>query len=109
VACSRRRNLPSLLRYLEALERGEKPPRETEALDEATKLRERLMLGLRLDEPVAIVELEPVLDRGALARFEELGLVEVEGGLMTLSTRGRMLGGAVCAELIVWSDETLAA
>jgi len=109
VACSRWRNLPSLLRYLEALERGEKPPRETEALDEATKLRERLMLGLRLDEPVAIVELEPVLDRGALARFEELGLVEVEGGLMTLSTRGRMLGGAVCAELIVWSDETLAA
>ena len=67
------------------------------------------MLGLRLDEPVAIVELEPVLDRGALARFEELGLVEVEGGLMTLSTRGRFLGGAVSAELIVWPGDSLAA
>ncbi len=103
------RNAPSLSRYLQALETGKEPPRETEALDEATKLRERLMLGLRLDEPVAIAEVEPVLDRGALTRLSDLGLVKVEGGLMTLSTRGRMLGGAVCAELIVWPDETLAA
>ncbi len=103
------RNAPSLERYLGALERGEKPPRETEVLDGATKLRERLMLGLRLDESVEIEEVEPVLDRGALARFCELGLVRIEGGLMTLSTRGRMLGGAVSAELIVWPDETLAA
>jgi oxygen-independent coproporphyrinogen-3 oxidase len=103
------KNAPSLPRYLDALELGKRPPRESEALDEATKLRERLMLGLRLDEPVAIAGLEPVLDCGALARLSDLGLVEVERELMTLSTRGRMLGGAVCAELIVWPDETLAA
>ncbi|HEY4976764.1 MAG TPA: radical SAM family heme chaperone HemW [Gaiellaceae bacterium] len=102
------RNIPSLPRYLEALEREARPPRETEALDEATKLRERLMLGLRLDEPLRVAELEPVLDHAALDRFVELGLVSVAGELMTLTTRGRMLGGAVCSELIVWDAEPLA-
>jgi oxygen-independent coproporphyrinogen-3 oxidase len=102
------RNEPSLPRYLDALERKARPPRETEALDEATKLRERLMLGLRLDEPVLIAEVEPVLDRDALTRLSDLGLVRVEDGLMTLSVRGRMLGGAVSAELIVWDAEPVA-
>jgi oxygen-independent coproporphyrinogen-3 oxidase len=105
---SRWRNLPSLPRYLQALERGVRPPRESEALDEATKLRERLMLGLRLDEPVAMAEVEPVLDCDALAQLSDLGLVLVENELMTLSRRGRMLGGAVCAELIVWDAEPVA-
>ncbi|MGD0166385.1 MAG: radical SAM family heme chaperone HemW [Gaiellaceae bacterium] len=109
LAVSRRRNLPSLPSYLAALERREKPPRASEELDGATKLRERLMLGLRLDEPVALAGVERVLDRGALDRFVDLGLVIVEGGLMTLSTRGRLLGGAISAELIVWPGETLAA
>jgi oxygen-independent coproporphyrinogen-3 oxidase len=103
------KNAPSFPRYLAALERGERPPRETEALDQATKMRERLMLGLRLDEPVAIAEVESVLDRRSLDRFVELGLVRVEDGLMTLSTRGRMLGGAVCSELIVWAESSVAA
>jgi len=103
------KNAPSLPRYLEALERQARPPREAEALDEATKLRERLMLGLRLDEPVPVAEVEPVLDCDALARLSELGLVLVEDELMTLSTRGRMLGGAVSAELIVWDAEPVVA
>jgi oxygen-independent coproporphyrinogen III oxidase len=105
----RRGNAPLLARYLAALERGERPPRETEALDGATKLRERLMLGLRLDEPVALAEVESVLDREALARFSGLGLVESDGELITLSRRGRMVGGAVSAELIVWPGDSLAA
>ncbi len=105
----RRRNKSSLARYFEALEREEKPPREIEALDAATKLRERLMLGLRLDEPVPIAEVEAVLDHGALERFAEFGLVSVEEGSITLGTRGRLLGGAVSAELIVWAGESLAA
>ena len=103
------KNAPSLARYLAALEAGERPPRESEALDEATKLRERLMLGLRLDAPVAIAQLERVLDRRALARLSKLGLVESDGESMTLSTRGRFLGGAVSAELIVWPGDSLAA
>jgi oxygen-independent coproporphyrinogen-3 oxidase len=103
------KNAPSLPRYLEALERQARPPRESEALDEAIKLRERLMLGLRLDEPVALAEVKEVLDREALKRFVELGLVVREGESLTLSRRGRMLGGAVSAELIVWPGDSLAA
>jgi oxygen-independent coproporphyrinogen-3 oxidase len=103
------KDAPSLPRYLAALEAGVRPPRETEALDEATKLRERLMLGLRLDEPLAIAELGSVLDRGALERLSKLGLVESRGESITLSRRGRMLGGAVSAELIVWPGDSLAA
>jgi oxygen-independent coproporphyrinogen-3 oxidase len=103
------KNAPLLPRYLAALEAGKRPSREAEALDGATKLRERLMLGLRLDEPVAIAELEPVLDRGALARLSDLGLVESRGESITLSRRGRMLGGAISAELIVWPGDSLAA
>jgi oxygen-independent coproporphyrinogen-3 oxidase len=103
------RNVPPLARYLGALERGERPPREIEALDEATRLRERLMLGLRLDEPVALAEAENVVDREALARFSELGLVERDGKFLTLTSSGRMLGGAISAELLVWPGDSLAA
>ena len=50
---SRWRNAPSLPRYLASLGRGERPPRELEPLDAAVQARERLLLGLRLDEPLA--------------------------------------------------------
>ena len=47
------RNAPSLARYVAALARGDRPPREVEELPAATRSTERLMLGLRLDEPLA--------------------------------------------------------
>jgi len=50
------------------------------------------MLGLRLDEPVEIAEVEAALDRDALARLSDLGLVLVEGGMLTLSSRGGCSG-----------------
>ena len=37
---------------------------------------ERVMLGLRLDEPVALAGLEHMLDAGELGRLERLGLAE---------------------------------
>ena len=53
VAGARWRNAPSLPRYLAALGRGERPPRELEPLDAGRQARERVLLGLRLDEPLA--------------------------------------------------------
>ena len=41
------RNAPGLPRYLAALAAGERPPRELEPLAAATRVQERLMLGLR--------------------------------------------------------------
>ncbi len=101
----RRRNAPTLGRYLEALRAGKDPPRELERLEDETKARERLMLGLRLDEPLPLAGLEAALDRVALARLASGGLVEVvatsgPAHTVVLTRRGRFLGGAVTAELL---------
>jgi putative oxygen-independent coproporphyrinogen III oxidase len=104
VAGVRRRNLPSLLRYLGSLAAGQPPPREVEPIDEDTHLRERLLLGLRLDEPVALADVGPAVDGAALERLVALGLVEQSanghGDELRLTRRGRFLGGAVTAELM---------
>jgi putative oxygen-independent coproporphyrinogen III oxidase len=100
----RTRNLPGLARYVAALAAGSLPPRETEPLDAETQSRELLMLGLRLDEAVAAADVEGALDRAALARLVDLGLVEVgangRGEELRLTRRGRFLGGGVTAELL---------
>jgi oxygen-independent coproporphyrinogen-3 oxidase len=104
VGGERRRNLPSLPRYVAALAAGAPPPREIEPIEEATHVRELLMLGLRLDEPVVLADVGDALDRDALARMVELGLVQVttngRGEELRLTRRGRFLGGGVAADLI---------
>jgi oxygen-independent coproporphyrinogen-3 oxidase len=104
LAGTRRRNAPSLARYCAALERGEEPPRELEQLDAETRAAERVMLGLRLDEPLPVAGLEDALDDDALERFVRLGLVERAAGTVRLSERGRFLGGGVTAELLASRD-----
>ena len=104
VSGERRRNLPSLPRYVEALARGEAPPRELEPIDRETHMRELLVLGLRLDEPVALADVADAVDRDALTRLAELDLVELSangrGEELRLTRRGRFLGGGVTAELL---------
>ncbi|MBV8598667.1 MAG: radical SAM family heme chaperone HemW [Actinobacteria bacterium] len=94
------RNAPSLGGYLAALGRGERPRCEYEALPVETRHAERLMLGLRLDEPVATRGLEEAFDPVGLARLEELGLAERRPGALTLTRRGRFLGDGVTARLL---------
>jgi oxygen-independent coproporphyrinogen-3 oxidase len=101
VAGLRWKNRPGLPAYLAALARGSGPPRETEALDEVTLGRERIMLGLRLDEGLPADGLESAVDREALARLQRLGLVERRDGTLVLTERGRFVGGAVTADLVV--------
>jgi oxygen-independent coproporphyrinogen-3 oxidase len=101
----RRRNTPRLPVYVAALARGVRPPREVEELPLEIRRRERVMLGLRLDEPLPLLGLGPVLDRDALARLEKLELVARDGGAgegeaLLLTRRGRFLGGGVTAELL---------
>jgi putative oxygen-independent coproporphyrinogen III oxidase len=102
VAGARWRNAPSLPRYLAALGRGERPLRELEPLDPAVQARERVLLGLRLDEPLALTGLGAAVDSGALERLEQLGLAETSAGgdRLALTRRGRFLGGGVTAELL---------
>jgi oxygen-independent coproporphyrinogen-3 oxidase len=100
VAGERWTNRPSLARYCAALERGERPARETELLDEPTRAAERVMLGLRLDEPLAVDGLDVALDAAAVERLGRLGLVERAPSTLRLTSRGRFLGGGVTAALL---------
>ena len=94
------RNAPSLHRYLAAHARGERPHRDTETLSTGDRATERLMLGLRLDEPLPLDDLEDVVDGEALQRLAEGGLAVRRDGSLTLTRRGRLLGGGVTARLL---------
>ena len=95
------RNTPRLVRYLEALRSGRRPERELEDVGGDVRARERVMLGLRLDEPLPLAGLRHALDPVGLARVERLGLAaRPDGETLTLTERGRFLGGAVTAELL---------
>ena len=104
VAGTRWTNAPGLGRYVAAPLAGRRPPREVERLDEETRERERLLLGLRLDEPLPVACVENVLDPDAAERLAALGLVELHanglGPELRLTRRGRFLGGGVTAELV---------
>jgi oxygen-independent coproporphyrinogen-3 oxidase len=102
----RRRNGASVGRYIAALAAGEEPPRELERLDALTKAQERVMLGLRLDEPLPLAGLESVVDGPALERMVRGGLALAGSGpggeeTLALTARGRFLGDGVTAELLV--------
>ncbi len=101
----RRRTTPRLKAYIAALENGESPPREVEALDARVRVFERVMLGLRLDTGLPLADAGDSLDRAALGRLEGLGLAMRRAGgdapeALVLTPRGRRLGGAVTAELL---------
>jgi oxygen-independent coproporphyrinogen III oxidase len=100
----RRRNRPSLHAYVAALGARTPPPAEVEHIGDETRIRERLLLGLRLDEPLAVAEVADALDRAAMERLVAGRLVELAGDdrapTLTLTPRGRFLGGGVTAELL---------
>jgi oxygen-independent coproporphyrinogen-3 oxidase len=93
-------NGPRLAAYHEALLAGDPPPREPEPLTADVVLQERVMLGLRLDEPLPLAGIEHALDRAALARLQQLELVETNASTLRLTPRGRRLGAGVTAELL---------
>jgi oxygen-independent coproporphyrinogen-3 oxidase len=94
------RNTPRLAAYVAELAERRRPPRELEPLPQEVRKRERVMLGLRLDEPLSVAGLEEVLDPAGLERVERLGLVDRTLATLTLTPRGRMLGGGVTADLL---------
>jgi oxygen-independent coproporphyrinogen-3 oxidase len=101
------RTTPRLGPYLAALKEGRRPLRELEPLADSILRDERVMLGLRLDEPLRVASVAASLDPAALARLERLGLARLEplesehsGEALTLTHRGRLLGDAVTADLL---------
>ena len=94
------RNRRSIGRYLAALGRLQAPPRDDEQLDVTVRARERLILGLRLDDPLPLAEVHEALAPDALERLARLGLLERREGHLVLTRRGRFLGSAVTVELL---------
>ena len=91
---------------MRALGEGHDPPRELEQLDAVTKAQERVMLGLRLDEPLPLAGLEGVVDPPRSSGWWTLGWRcsgtgrRARSRTLTLTPRGRFLGDAVTAELL---------
>jgi oxygen-independent coproporphyrinogen-3 oxidase len=105
VGNERSRNTPRLGAYLASLARAQRPDREVEPLDDETRARERVMLGLRLDEGLPLGDAGRALDASALGRLERLGLATLRAErdgreTLVLTARGRRLGGAVTVELL---------
>jgi putative oxygen-independent coproporphyrinogen III oxidase len=98
------RNTPRLSAYTDALAEGRRPPRGLEELSDAVRQEERLMLGLRLDEPLVLAPVAAAIDAVGLRRMERLGLAHVSGrpdrATISLTPRGRLLGGGVTAEIL---------
>jgi oxygen-independent coproporphyrinogen-3 oxidase len=94
------RNAPSLNGYCKALAAGERPARELEELPVAVQQSERVMLALRLDEPLPLAGLEQTIDVLGLERLELLGLAERHDETLALTARGRFLGDGVTASLL---------
>jgi oxygen-independent coproporphyrinogen-3 oxidase len=96
------RTTPRLGRYLASLRAGERPEREVEPLPEQVRRSERVLLGLRLDEPLSLVGLAEAVDEEAVERLELLGLLRrgEAGDALTLTERGRFLGGGVTSDLL---------
>jgi oxygen-independent coproporphyrinogen III oxidase len=96
----RRRNLSSLRRYLEAVEAGRPAPAELELLTADERAMERLMLGLRLDRPIAVNGTRPLLDPAAVDRMSREGMLTDDGKTLQLSDRGRFLADEVVATIL---------
>ena len=104
------RTTPRLGLYLAALGAGRRPPRELELLPEAVRRAERVMLGLRLDEPLPLAGFAGEVDAAALGRLERLGLARTvpladrdagrRAAALALTRKGRLLGDAVTADLL---------
>ncbi|CAN5136953.1 radical SAM family heme chaperone HemW [soil metagenome] len=105
IGSRRWRNTPRLAAYIQSLDAGERPVRKVEPLSADVLRRERLMLGLRLDEPLGLAELGSVVDPSALLRLQRLGLLRsgrdgTGAPTLELTPRGRLLGGGVTADLL---------
>ncbi len=97
-ACStigglRWRNVPDTAAYVKRIARGDAVRGEFEALDEATRAKERIMFGLRMREGVARDQFA-ALDR-RLNELEDLGLACIRDGRVCLTPRGKLVADSV--------------
>lgn len=94
-------NTASLQAYCDALEKGQEPPlREKEILEGASKLGEKLILGLRLTQGIHDPEAEKTFEE-EIRKFVEWGLLERRERSLRLTARGRLLANQVFSAFVV--------
>ena len=93
--------------YVAALEQGSTPVAEVETSGRRLEMGETMMLGLRLAEGVDDARFRARFGAGLEAAFEEeltqlqeLGLLEWNGQVTRLTTRGRLLGNQVFVRFV---------
>ncbi len=99
VEASRWRDAPDAAAWARALARAVRPPREHEALDGATRQRERLMLAARCGLAVPVAEVARILDCEAASGLAEAGLVSLHSGTIRVTRKGRHVANEVCVRL----------
>jgi oxygen-independent coproporphyrinogen-3 oxidase len=99
---SRRWNVARPDEYVRRIEREKSAVEGQESLDVATKRGETMILGLRLCNGIALAEFEQRFGVSPLEEYADqmadliqLGLLEVDGAAIRLTTRGRLLGNEV--------------
>ncbi|HET6876917.1 MAG TPA: radical SAM family heme chaperone HemW [Jatrophihabitans sp.] len=95
-------NVKHPVRYTALLDSGRSPAAGRETLDEAQRLTEKVMLGVRRREGLAVSGL-PEPARARLAQLASWGLVErggAAGERVVLTQRGRLMADAVVKELL---------
>ena len=100
VGADRWRNAPDLPGYISRAGNGEVPRRTGEALDSATRRRERWMLGLRLARPFRMDVAGPPDHPDALQQLADLGLLSYDADELRLSRDGRFVQNAILCELM---------
>ena len=95
-------NVKHPVRYTALLESGSSPAAGRETLDETQRLTERVMLGVRRREGLAVSGL-PEAARNRVAQLTSWGLLQREGAAgerIVLTQRGRLMADAVVKELL---------
>lgn len=75
--------------------------RTVEILSREDKVRERLMLGLRLDRGVSATMVEPAIDPEQQKILQRSGFLSTEGDRISLTRAGRFVANEVCARLLL--------
>jgi oxygen-independent coproporphyrinogen III oxidase len=93
----------SLAAYIEAVLKEQPVPSESERLEGEARLGEAVMLALRTVQGVNVAGFKGRYGVDVLARFapvveayEETGMLEVAGGFLRLTRRGRFVANDVC-------------
>ena len=102
-ACStigglRWRNVPDTASYVKKIVKGQSVRGEYEALDAATRAKERIMFGLRMREGVARAEFGE--DAPRLKELATNGLAFEENGRVRLTPRGQLVADSVAGMFV---------